>query len=386
MRRLTVLAGLTLLVARGAEAQRLARPTIDTVDHHIVRVMNNGPTAWADTNGWKLVYERTVQPKDGSAGELGEPSYATLLRDGRLLVTEEKPIALRLYDATGKYLRTLGREGAGPGEYKRPYAALYRDTLVFHDPQLSRGTVMTLDGKLIRSFTTVCCQFGLQASVDDRGRLRVFANATGPQGSHGQWVYLDLVGRRLDSLVAPRAVKQLVWEQKTANGSTTFYVPLAPQNHYAFLHNGSILYGGDNRYELLLSPNGRDTSRIFGRTDRKAIPVTNRVRDSLFHRIVDRNQRARDIAVLSDIPSTYPLWWTVDEDGNGNLWVFRSTGPGLPQRFDVFTPAGTLLGEVAVPFRKGYITSWTRDHLAVIDTDENDLPRIRIFRIDRRGH
>jgi hypothetical protein len=89
MRRLAALAGLMLLVSRGAEAQRLTRPTIDTVNHHIVRVMNNGPTAWAGTNGWKLVYERTVQPAEGSPGMFSNPTDAHLLPDGKVIEVED---------------------------------------------------------------------------------------------------------------------------------------------------------------------------------------------------------------------------------------------------------------------------------------------------------
>jgi hypothetical protein len=89
MRRLTALAGLTLLVARGAEAQRLARPTIDTVNRHIVRVMNGAPTAWTDTNGWKLVYERTVQPAEGSPAMFSNPTDVHLLPDGKVIEVED---------------------------------------------------------------------------------------------------------------------------------------------------------------------------------------------------------------------------------------------------------------------------------------------------------
>ena len=384
MRRKILRTALPMALVASANAQRLAKPTIDTVNHHIVRTMNSGPAAWTDTNGWKLVYERTVQPKDGSPGALGEPYHALLLADGRLIVHDEKPKAIHLYDASGRFVRNLGREGEGPGEFRDINPALFHDTLVLQDPKLARGTVMTLEGKAVRSFPTVCCQFGPPVSVDDRGRLRVLASLKGPDVSRSQWMYFDLSGKRVDSLVAPTAVKPMVWQQKTANGSTTFYVPLAPQNSYAYLHDGSILYGSTGRYELMLSRNGRDTIRIFGRSDIKPIPVSSAVRDSQFHRIVDKNERARAVASIGDIPSTYPLWGSVDEDGDGNFWVWRSTGRGLPARYDVFNRSGAFLGEVAIPFGKGQVGSWTRDHVAVMDTDADELPRIRIYRIVRK--
>ncbi|HEV8122824.1 MAG TPA: hypothetical protein VGP80_01145, partial [Gemmatimonadales bacterium] len=39
----------------GRQRSHLAAATIDTLPGGIVRVMSPGPTAWADTNGWRLV-------------------------------------------------------------------------------------------------------------------------------------------------------------------------------------------------------------------------------------------------------------------------------------------------------------------------------------------
>jgi hypothetical protein len=383
MRRLEVLA--LCLGAHSLAAQtRLAKPTIDTINHHIVRVMNSGPTAWTDTNGWKLVYERTVQPKDGAPGELGEPHSALLLADGRLIIADEKPLTINLYDRQGGFVRALGREGSGPGEYRSPAIALTHDTLVMHDPQLSRGSILTLDGKVVRSFPTVCCQFGLPVFVDTRGRLRVGAN--GPAGQRYQWVYFDLTGHRVDSIIPPEAIKPRTWVQRIAGGSTTFYVPLAGQNAYAFLRNGTIAYGATDSYMLLLTNHGNDTVRIFGRTGVVGAPVSDAVRDSLFRQIVDHNERARAVASLGDIPHSYPIWAGVFEDGGGNFWIDRPGRGNTLRQFDVFRPDGAFLGTVPSPFRRGTTLSWTADRVAVLDTDDNDAPRIRIYRIDRRGH
>jgi len=371
--------------ARPVAAQsRLAKPTIDTINHHIVRVMNVGPTSWTDTNGWKLAYERTVQPKDGAAGELGEPHTALLLADGRLIVADEKPMTISLYDRQGGFVRTLGREGSGPGEYRSPAIALTHDTLVIHDPQLSRGSILTLDGKVVRSFSTVCCQFGLPVHVDGRGRLRVGAN--GPPGQRYQWVDFDLTGRRVDSIIPPEAVRPRTWVQRIAGGSTTFYVPLAGQNVYAFLRNGSIAYGATDSYVLLLTDHGTDTVRMFGRAGVVGTPAPDALRDSLFRQIVDHNERARAVASLGDIPHSFPIWAAVYEDGSGNFWVDRPGHAGTFRQFDVFRPDGVFLGTVPSPFKRGAITSWTADRVAVLDSDDNDAPRVRIYRIDRRGH
>jgi hypothetical protein len=41
------------------------------------------------------------------------------LSDGRIVVANESPIALRYYSADGTFLSSVGREGEGPGEFRR---------------------------------------------------------------------------------------------------------------------------------------------------------------------------------------------------------------------------------------------------------------------------
>jgi hypothetical protein len=373
-------------IAAPAKAQsRLAKPLIDTLPHHIVRVMNPGPTSWPDTNGWKLVYERTVQPKDGEPGEFADPAAVVLLNDGRLIETETRPAVIQLYDVFGHFVRTIGRTGDGPGEFRNPNPMLFRDTLVIHDPQLHRGTLYTLDGKVVRSFATACCSFGAPYWIDARGRMVVqgLGKTVG-----GQWIIIDINGRRLDSLPPPLAAPPHTWTVLNSSGmpSATVTIPFAGRTLRTILGNGSVLYGATDAYQLVVSATGRDTVRIFGRTGVKPVPVRQALRDSTFRVVLDRVENLRSVAHEADMPTTYPLWTDISQDGAGNIWIERAASPASRREFDVFSLDGWFLGTVPAPFAGGRVGAWSRDHLALLDTDDNDLPRIRIFRVDRRGH
>lgn len=380
-------AGLCVIaIAAPVNAQsRLAKPLIDTLNHHIVRAMNPGPTAWPDTSGWKLVYERTIQPKDGEPGELGDPAAVVLLNDGRLIEAETRPAVIQLFDASGHFVRAIGRTGDGPGEFRNPNPMLFHDTLVIHDPQLHRGTLYTLDGKVIRSFATTCCSFGAPYWIDARGRMVVqgLGKTVG-----GQWTIIDINGRRLDSLPPPLAAPAHTWTVLNASGmpSATVTIPFAGRTVRTILGNGSVLYGSTDTYQLVISATGRDTVRIFGRIGVKPDAVSRTVRDSTFRVVLGRVENLRSVAHEADMPTTYPLWTGVSQDGAGNIWIERTASPVSHRVFDVFSVDGRFLGAVPAPFAGGRVGAWSRDHLAILDADDNDLPRVRIFRIDRRGH
>src|SRR5690606_36019662 len=61
---LTAITALSLSACGGSDSgQALAEPVIDTLGNGVIQVTNSGPTAWADTNGWKIVLEREIRPE-----------------------------------------------------------------------------------------------------------------------------------------------------------------------------------------------------------------------------------------------------------------------------------------------------------------------------------
>jgi hypothetical protein len=86
---------------------------------------------------------------DGSDADLlYRVAGALRTSDGGLAVLNAGTNEVRLYDVSGTLVRTLGREGAGPGEFRFP-VSLRRtagDTAVVWDRQLRRLTRVPLDG------------------------------------------------------------------------------------------------------------------------------------------------------------------------------------------------------------------------------------------------
>ena len=89
--------------------------------------------------------------------ELSDPSEIRVDAAGRVYVLDDAPPMIRVYGDDGALLRTIGREGSGPGEFRGGgMLMLSRDTLVHQDQRQSRAQAFTTDGQLIGQWPSSC--------------------------------------------------------------------------------------------------------------------------------------------------------------------------------------------------------------------------------------
>lgn len=380
-------ATLTLLAACASATQdsSLTAPSIDTLPSGTVVVTNTAPSGWADSSGaWQLVLEHTVQPPEGDPAAFGDPFDILPRPDGSFILRESDNATMTHYATDGSVIRRFGRDGAGPGEFKQPYPAWMGDTLVVHDPAQARITLFALDGTLLTSFPSVCCHMGPPTGTDTRGRIRVTGQRVSDSAFAQQWIWFDLAGKRVDSMVPPKAGEEKYWQLNVNGGRSRYNVPFAAQNSHGFLADGRIVYGFTDRYELLITKTGTDTARIIRREGVVGDPVPDAAVDSIIAHRVKFAPALAQIAKKSDVPALRSLWTAVEVDGAGNFWVQRGDYEGGTPRFDVFDPEGRFLGEVLSPFTQLWAASWAGDRVTVLDEDEAELPRVRIYRIAKK--
>ena len=118
----------------------------DTVgDTLVVRTVSG--SAWgADA---RLVQEMSFGELDGDLEYLlGDVTSLAVGPDGTIYLVDGQVNELRAYDADGTYLRTLAREGQGPGELSQPtaLAVLSDGRIVVRDPGNTRLQVFSADG------------------------------------------------------------------------------------------------------------------------------------------------------------------------------------------------------------------------------------------------
>ena len=96
-----------------------------------------------------------IEPLRSQVDEYLLSRVATVRRldDGSILLANSGSASLRHYDAGGRFIRSIGGQGEGPGEFRGLswFAVLPGDSLVAFDRMLRRVSLFDLDGAFLGS-------------------------------------------------------------------------------------------------------------------------------------------------------------------------------------------------------------------------------------------
>ena len=142
---------LSVAVASCADAQRTAYPPT-VADSAGIRVVTN---VWPGASAGTVSATPQVDIGGGAdaSGQLTYVVAAVRLRDGRLAIAEQGVKSIRIFDAKGRFVRAIGREGAGPGEFSSitRLELLAGDSLAAYDGLRATLTVFDTTGRIGRS-------------------------------------------------------------------------------------------------------------------------------------------------------------------------------------------------------------------------------------------
>jgi len=359
-----------------------------------VTIVENTAPVWRDGAGWTLTPKPTasIGVLDGAAEyQLFQVSGTVRLSDGTIVVANGGTKQIRFYDASGKFLRSVGREGGGPGEFKQ-LGGLFRlpaDTIAAFDWNLRRVSLFSPTGELVRSFLlTVPGNSGFLSPVGTLGDGRflvqknvVFMSgkvSTGASRDSVTFYVADSVGTLVDTVGTFIGSERYVMADKNMMSVTSLAFG---RESYMAACDSSVVFGANDTYAFeQLDPTGR-LERIVRRTH-ETVPVTNAdisaYKDEQIAEATDANWRRLEERMLAAMPyaTTMPAYNALRTDALGNVWVQEYTAPGDSSNvWTVFNREGWMLGPVTVPH--GFqVRDIGADYVLGLWKDENDVEHV----------
>jgi hypothetical protein len=369
-----------------------------------IQIAESTAPAWSDGQGWTLSAKPTL---DIGVVE-GAPEYqftrvtgALRLADGRLAVANAGSQEIRFYDAAGKYLRTAGGQGGGPGEFRGLGAIqlLRGDSIFAFDIMQQRLSVFTPEGDFVRSASLERTPdggmpFATGALRDGSLVARVIGTAGGAtdglQRRSETYFHYSADGKMLDTLSVQPGSERFVQTQSGGGDimSMSITTPLFGHTQLASVNGERAVFGDNESYELAVyTPDGALERLVRRRQEPR--PVTDDALEALLKtrldRISDPGRRQTMERSYREIPhpSTMPSYEAILLDDGGNLWVheFQPT-PVTPPAWTIFDPEGRMLGSVSLPdrFRPMQIGN---DFVLGVWSDDLDVQHVRMYRLEK---
>jgi hypothetical protein len=328
---------------RAAKADTLREPGI------AMRNRDNG--TWGGGQPWQLVEEVRIGGVDGDGPQiLSQVVGLDVDALGRIYLLDRHAQAVHLFDARGGHVRTIGRGGGGPGEFREANGlALDRHHRLWVVDR-NRFSVFDTSGAFLTTHRRQVTLWGFQwgGGFLDNGDLYDVTGVRSATATEIALVRYDSIAGFVDTLTLPTPSNdRAVWEFRSGSRRMLVSVPFAPSPAWLVDRRGYLWTGLTNEYRLYqLSLTGHTIGVV--EHDHEPVPVTAAERDSIVDAVRERAGGA--FVDASKIPREKPAWVRFVVDDGGYLWVMLSTPHGATvSRFDVFDPQGAYRGSVAAP-------------------------------------
>jgi hypothetical protein len=363
--------------------------TVDTTNG-VVHVLNAGtPSTWA------LDPVTVIGNIEEGPDAFGRVMSFVADADLNIYVADVFASEIRVFDPSGRHLRTFGRKGAGPGEIGSPYSLGWvGDSLAVHDLGNARIGLFSPVGDWMG-------QWRAQSITGPEIRLR--------QGSPGD--LYGFAGRRIndqfevgyhhlsaagsgDTIPFPESPHEQPTgplcesRQATSFQAITFFgIPFGARHRHTPGPDNTIAAAWTPEYRIAFLDTDGDTVRVVEREY-----VHQPISDAEWEEGTREWREFREEHPGADCnpsrqarPATKPAIRHFFFDSSGRMWVESYAASGTTA-FDVFDPTGRLLGSMPVPPRDTTVWPYVeQDRLMVVTKDSLDVPYVNVFRIVMEG-
>ena len=330
----------------------------DTLSDGRIVVRNPAVGVWDSTNAWRLESDLRIGTASGTGANLFASIRAIEVDAyGRIYILEGQSAEVRVFTSDGAHLRTFGRRGEGPGEFRFPTGMTWAPDgrLWVADPGNARYAVFDTTGAYVAFHRSSVAGIMLPwlGGIDTVGRLYdqtwingedALVRSRGPISEPNDALPLD-------TFPLPNyRRKEILLLDARGTLQASMPVPFTPMMLRHIDPRAYVWFGVSDQYRIVQARFTGDTIRIIERAY-DPLPVHQEEVDSAL-KFTETLLRAGGRLEGAASPSIKPAyeWFTVDD--RGFLWVYASVSMDERGRvLDVFDDAGRFLGGAHANFR-----------------------------------
>jgi len=307
----------------------------------------------------RLIKELTIDDKSLPQDVFFE-SLANLAfdADNNIYVSDYRSTNIKMFDPSGKFVKTLGREGQGPGEFQGPYyMSISKDRIAVYDLRNRRINILKPDGEQTKH---------LQISIEEGrpAKIRPLPNGDFVFGMQKMY-YRDLDKPQEYSIeiYSPELERkktlfsQKIWENRYIQTPhfTNVPQPFAALVYWDVSPDGKIIVGFSESYTIEIYDSEKGKFSSFSHPY-EPVKITEQDKKTWFAQMTSSGpsgvtQGAPDYIVKNTtFPKHKPPYQYIMVDNEGNILVFpyQKDNEKNVEGFDAFDPQGKFIGNVQI--------------------------------------
>lgn len=328
-----------------------------------------------------ITFDRQTVFGDTEDVLLGSRLMITVDDRGRVYIADNQEIALHVYNPDGSYIRQIGQEGDGPGEY-RMIRGMQTDGNSLHllDLNLSRITRYNLDDFKVEGDLSLTVDRGNNNGIirypqafyvlgKDIYLLQLGSSTTpGPSNEDAE---RTIEGRKVNyitSEIVDSTFFSFPSSERLMNRSeNAIMVMSVPYNRRSVIsvNNGQVIYGWSEDFFLkVYDDSGQYQRAIYYPFEN--IPLD---RNEVLEIYSDHDEQWQDMVRGNDMPETWPVFESFTVDDDGRIWVEKLTENRDESEYVVLANSGELLATFNWPSDKEF-QEIKNGYLYALETDE----------------
>jgi hypothetical protein len=322
---------------------------------------------------------------DSGAAAFSSIRSVLLSPTGALALVDDRERAIWIFDSVGAVPRSLGRTGAGPGEFAQPYSLAWMgDTLALLDWGNSRIGLFDAQGKWAGNWPAQPISGGQSVRLYRTGRRDFWRYGYAVKEGKPQSLFIHYTTTGpADTLeyVYPPLPPALAITCKSARAINFFSAPFAPTLLEIPTPEGARAVATTDRYRIVMLGAKGDTLRTIALNE-PADPIADSEWTAglaEWSEFQQKNPGAKCDRDGFERPAAKPPLLALFYDDKGLLWVEVRTPAG--SRYDRYDPSGHPLPSITgLPPTGGIDPSIAGDRIAIVLGGEATFPRVGIYR------
>lgn len=280
--------------------------------------------------------------------------------DGTIYVLDRKAFSIKVFDKSGKYLKSFGRQGQGPGEFGPPNAMHIIAGKEVMVSSFSRLSYFSLQGDFLRQIPAM---FWGPPVPDSEGNIIAATNA--PAGGIPKFATeIKKFNSKLEPVFLIHRYEYIMPPDGTARS------PFSTLLLYAVQKDDSIVWGMTDQYVLtVINKSGQTMKKILKDYD----PI--RIKEEGKQNIL--RDRAPGSKYL--FPDYYPPFRYLNVDDEGRVFVRTyETDKDGSRFYDVFDSEGRYIAKIIL---KNAPFFWKNRNLYCVNEDTEGYQQAKRYRV-----